>query len=270
LNPHLAEIQKNLGVCLFQRGEFSKAREALQKAKQLDPQDPKTRFLLGHSSLLLGQADEAASELEYVRKYKPGDDTKLFYLVRVYTKKGQYEKGNEVFRELEQAHPDSVFVHILRGESYDLQERLDEALEEFKKAIALAPVMPKLHFGLGYVFWEQKRFKEAAAEFSEELRLNPHSAPAAYYLGDIALTENEFAKAGQFFRRALLETPGCVDAYVGLGKTYARQCRGKRHLPPRGQRFRPDEQDVLSSLGTAYRRLGKMDESKEAPKNIKP
>ena len=108
LNPRLAEIQKNLGVCFFQRGEFSKAQEALQKAKQLDPQDPRTRFLLGYSSFLLGQADEAASELEYVRKHKPGDETTLFYLVRAYTKKGQYEKGNEVFRELEQAHPDSV------------------------------------------------------------------------------------------------------------------------------------------------------------------
>jgi tetratricopeptide (TPR) repeat protein len=47
LNPRLAPIQQNLGVCLFQINDFPKAVEALEKAKVLDPEDLRTRFVLG-------------------------------------------------------------------------------------------------------------------------------------------------------------------------------------------------------------------------------
>ena len=115
LNPGMAEIQQNLGSCLFQKGDLSNAVVALKKAKELDPEDLRTRFLLGYSNLLFGQAAAATADLEYVRKRKPGDELTLFYLVRAYTQKGEYDRGIAVFQELERANPDSVYVHIIRG-----------------------------------------------------------------------------------------------------------------------------------------------------------
>lgn len=267
LNPALAEIQQNLGSCLFQKGDLSKAVVALRKAKELDPEDLRTRFLLGYSNLLLGQAAAAASDLEYVRKRKPGDELTLFYLVRAYTQTGEYDKGIAVFQELEQANPNSVYVHIIRGESYELQDTGQaQAIDEFKKAIALAPDMPKLHFGLGFLYWEQKRFSEAEAEFREELRQNPHFAPADYYLGDIALNGNDYARAGEFFHQALEDNPRCMDAYLGMGKIYARQDHWQDALQQfqRAEALDPNQESTLYWLGTAYRRLGDLEKSKQA------
>ena len=157
--------------------------------------------------------------------------------MRAYTQKGEYERGVAIFRELEQATR-IRFTSILSGRIYDLQDAGQaQAIDEFKKALALAPEMPKLHFGLGFLFWEQKRFKEAEAEFNEELRQNPHFAPADYYLGDMALNQNDYAKAEELFLRALQFNPRCLDAYVGLGKiTCARVTGGTHFNNSRGQK----------------------------------
>jgi Flp pilus assembly protein TadD len=97
LNPRLAAIQQNLGSCYYLSNMFAKAADALRRAKSLDPQDLKTRYLLGYSLLMLGRLDEAQPELEFVRAHKPGDESALFSLVRLYRQKGQEAQAQAAF-----------------------------------------------------------------------------------------------------------------------------------------------------------------------------
>src|SRR2546425_6995129 len=157
LNPQLPAIQQNLGVCFIQSGRLSRAVEALRKAEELDSRDLKTHYLLGYSCLMLGRLDEAEKELESVRAQKPKDVNTLFSLVRVYREKRDDEKAIAAFHELARSHPDSVFVHILMGESYDVQGKPREAIEEFQRAASLAPDFPRLHFDLGFLLWAENR-----------------------------------------------------------------------------------------------------------------
>src|SRR6266568_3314907 len=146
LNQGVAAIHQNLGICFIETGNFAGAAAALKKAEELDPQDVRTRYFLGYCLFTLNKMDEAKVELEYVLNHKPDDENTLFYLIRIYTQRKDYDKAAEAFAELAKAHPDSVFVHILSGESYDLKDDTKDAIEEFKKAVALAPQMPRLHF----------------------------------------------------------------------------------------------------------------------------
>jgi tetratricopeptide (TPR) repeat protein len=263
LNQKVAAIQQNLGLCSIQANHFAQAAEALKKAEALDPQDLRTRYFLGYSLFTLNRADEAVVELEYVLSHKPDDDSTLFYLIRVYTQKKDYGKAADAFKELSHAHPDSVFVHILTGESYDLQDRTKDAVEEFQKAVALAPEMPRLHFGLGFLYWEDQRFEPAAAELNKELHVNPHFAPANYYLGDIALKGSDYAAAKAFFERAAIDSPGCLDAHVGLGKSYARMDQWQKALAEfqLANKIDTGQRDVHYWLCTTLRHLGKQAES---------
>jgi|GEM_PF-2468391 tetratricopeptide (TPR) repeat protein len=268
LNPKLADSQRNLGTCLFQIDELAKAVEPLERAKRLDPKDLRTRYLLGYSLLMLNRVDGAQEELEYVRRYKPGDEQTLFSLVKVYQRKQDQQRAGTAFRELQSAHPNSVFVHILMGESYDLQERRDQARAEFRKAIELAPTMPRLHFDLGFLFWSDGQFEEAEKEFKAELSANPHFSPAAYYLGDIAFNQNDYPKALEFFTNAAGGDCGCLclDAFVGLGKTYFRLDRlneSLKHLE-KARRLDADQPDVQYWLAMVYRRLGDSAQSSQA------
>ena len=82
--------------------------EPLEQAKRLDSRAVRTRYLLGYSLLMLNRLDEAREQLEYVRLHKPGDEQTLFSLVKLYQRKRDGEKAGTAFRELRQAHPNSV------------------------------------------------------------------------------------------------------------------------------------------------------------------
>ena len=123
--------------------------------------------------------------------------------------------------------------------------------------------MPRLHFGLGFLYWEDQRFEAAAAELTKELRVNPHFAPAHYYLGDIAVSRSDYAKAKELFELATTESPGCLDAYVGLGKTYSRMGQWQKALQAfqLANKIDGGQSDVHYWLGTAFRHLGRQGES---------
>jgi Flp pilus assembly protein TadD len=137
LNPSLASIQENLGICLLKSGEVARAVLPLERASRLDPRDLRAHYLLGYCFLQLEQLDQAQAELQYVRKHKPGDETTLFYLIRIYEKKRDEKDAERTFRQLAKLHPHSVFVHTLLGESYDLQNRPSQAIREFSQALAI-------------------------------------------------------------------------------------------------------------------------------------
>jgi tetratricopeptide (TPR) repeat protein len=195
----------------------------------------------------------------------PEDEHVLFALVKLYQAKQSQEKAGATFAKLQQAHPGSVFVHILMGEAYDLQEKVDEAISEYLKALELAPDMPRLHFDLGFLYWEAGRMQEAEVKFHEELAINPAFAPPLYYLGDVALDENDSAAAAKFFAGAIAANPGCLDAYIGLSKAYIRDNRisdAARELE-KVNRMNDRQPDVHYLLATTYRRLGQSGRSLE-------
>lgn len=115
------------------------------------------------------------------------------------------------------------FLHILVGESVALQGRPKDAIQEFKRAIELVPEMPRLHFGLGFLYWEEQAFNGAERELTEEVGINPHFAPAQYYLGKTSLNRNDIEKAATSFQRAVADNPKYLDAYLGLVKTRSRR-----------------------------------------------
>jgi Tfp pilus assembly protein PilF len=264
LNPRVAGIQQNLGMCLFQSHRIPQAVKALEKAKALDAQNLKTRYLLGYSFLLLNHLDAAVKELEYVRAHKPGDENALFSLVRLYRDKKDDANAEAAFNELVRYHPDSVFAHILMGESYDVQAKPQKAIEEFRTAVSMAPRMPRLHFDLGFLLWAENRFNEAEHELRRELQVTPGFAPALYYLGEIALSRNRYSEAENLFMQTIANNSNCAAAYIGLGTTYARSGLYQNALAQfkRATRLDPSQPSAHYWLATTYRHLKDDDDSK--------
>lgn len=263
LNPAQADVQRNLGACYFQMDEYSKVLEPLRASQQAAPEDLRTRYMLGDSLLMLSRPDQAEPELEFVRARMPGEERTLFALVKLYQQKRDQPRAGAAFAELQQAHPDSVFIQILMGESYDIQERREEAIAEYRKAIAVARDMPRLHFDLGFLLWANNRSDAAKAELQEEVRRNPRFAPARYYLGEIALSENRYAEAAGYFQQTIALNPGCLDAHVGLGKAYFRIERFADAVEEfeRAHALDAAQPDVHYWLAMVYRRLQQKEKS---------
>jgi tetratricopeptide (TPR) repeat protein len=265
LNPEDVDVVRNLGTSHFLGGDYGGALEPLMRAKELNARDLRTRYQLGYAMLMLDRPAEAQPELEYVRAAMPGDASTLFALAKVYEAKRDQEKAGETFATLQRAHPDSVFVHVLLGESYDIQENSTAAIAEYQKAIKQAPAMPRLHFDIGFLYWETAQYAGAVDEFKKELEISPGFAPALYYLGDIALSQEHFHEALGFFQAASRNS-ACLEPFFGQGKAYLRLNRPDEAVSQfeRAASIDAEQPDVYYWMASAYRRLGKTAKSQDA------
>jgi len=266
LNSDDVDVVRNLGTSHFLKGDYGGALEPLTRAKELNDRDLKTRYQLGYALLMLDRPAKAQPELEYVLAAMPADASTLFALAKVYEAKRDQDKVGETFATLQRAHPDSVFVHVLLGESYDIQENTAAAITEYQKAIEQAPSMPRLHFDIGFLYWESAKYPDAVDEFKKELEISPGFVPALYYLGDIALNNEHFHEALEFFQSAASRNPSCLEPFLGQGKAYLRLNRLDEAIDQfkRAARIDGEQPDVYYWMANAYRRLGKAAKSQVA------
>ena len=74
-------------------------------------------------------------------------------------------------------------THCDRGESFLSNERYDEALSEFQKAIDIKPDYARAHFGRGHVYRRTKRHANAIIAFQQAIKFKPNYKEAHYGLG---------------------------------------------------------------------------------------
>src|SRR5262245_1572980 len=105
--------------------------------------------------------------------------------------------------------------HNARG--IELADRgwLDEAANEFRKAISLDPKSAHAHDNLATVLAEKGELQEALFEYVEALRADQESGTAAHYLASfLAAQGHDLAVA--LYRRAIELEPDFADAHLNL------------------------------------------------------
>jgi Flp pilus assembly protein TadD len=112
--------------------------------------------------------------------------------------------------------------HNSRG--IELADRgwLDEAINEFRKAIELDPHSAHAHDNLATVYAEKKLYREAAREYLLALSFEPDSATAHYNLACFVAAHGP-EMAVEEYRHAIDLDPDYPDAHLNLGLAYADQ-----------------------------------------------
>jgi tetratricopeptide (TPR) repeat protein len=96
-----------------------------------------------------------------------------------------------------------------------------EALAYCQTAVALYPRSAPSHSGLGMVLAELRRFDEALAQFSEAERLDPRYAAPYFQTGRVLLKQGRDAEALPRFREALSLEPGNFGMLIFVARALA-------------------------------------------------
>jgi len=114
-------------------------------------------------------------------------------------------------------NPDSAELYFLQGHLYLEEEKLDEALRAYGKAIEISPGLAKAHNGLGVTFQMLGRLDEAYREFKQALALDATCWKASYNIGNLIKLHGQFEHSVEpfqqalFSRRTLRGLPGTID-----------------------------------------------------------
>ena len=129
-------------------------------------------------------------------------------------------KVDEAIIQIEKAlaiQPNDSQAHNNLGNLLHKKGRLDEAIAHYQKALELQPGSGMTHHNLGNVLLEQHRLADAATHFRKAIELQPDFAAAHNNLGQVFLEAGQTDDALTEFRRALELRPELATAHHHLG-----------------------------------------------------
>lgn len=132
-------------------------------------------------------------------------------------RRGDYEAAADTFRRSIESFP-TAEAHTYLGYSLSFMGRVDEAIAECKKAIAIDPDYGNPYNDIGNYLYGLGRLDEAIAWLEKATvaeRYCCYEYPH-FNLGRVWLKKGEYALAAQAFRRALDYDPDYQPARLGL------------------------------------------------------
>ena len=264
--PGLGKIQGLLGLSEVHTLDFVRGRQDLETALPV-VDDPKFKVQIGLELVSLytqtGDLQQASQVLAQLRKAAPEDPEVLYAAYRTYS-----DLAGESMLALSLAAPDSAQMHQVIAHEESRQGNSNGAVAEFRKAIAIDPHLPGIHFELAELLQssqDEPVKKEAEKEYRAALTDNPQDVKTILRLADIDEQNGASQRALEEYKKALALQPGDADAKVGLAKILIEMNQTGEAVPLLEDAVRLDPTNATAHyrLGTLYRKIGRSEDSKQ-------
>lgn len=163
------------------------------------------------------------------------------------------------------ALPASALFHERMAEVRRSARRYPDAIDHWRKAIALAPEDPGLRMELAVTLRQNHDLAGAQQVFEELLAVAPDAPDLNYFLGDVLLGRDEPARAVPFLEKSVKLEPGAPHAHGALGRAYALTGRAADALIHLRQALPADVDGSLRyQLARAYQATGQPEQARAA------
>ncbi len=157
--------------------------------------------------------------------------------------------------------PGSWLAHDCLGVVDTKNGRYDEAISQFKQAIAIRPGGADLHYSLGMTLLKAGNKAEAMAEYEQAIKIQPRHFLAHYDLGTVLFQNGDKLAATREFQKAVELRPDYPEAQNNLGYVLLDQNRADEaitHLHE-AARLNPRYAQAHYNLGRALLVKGQID-----------
>jgi tetratricopeptide (TPR) repeat protein len=117
--------------------------------------------------------------------------------------------------------PDYAEAFVGLGDARQAKGQYDEAIAEYRKALALEPENARVHFGLGKIYYNEKElYHEAVAEYERAIQLDPKLMEAHLSLAELYEEKGLYQEAVARYGQVLSIDPRHPGATYGLALVY--------------------------------------------------
>jgi Flp pilus assembly protein TadD len=159
----------------------------------------------------------------------------------------------------------SAETHVGRGYDALKQDRYDEAIQEFRAALAADPTLGlRARFPLAVALFESHKAEEARRELEQVRREAGDHPNVFYYLGRLDVDSQDYASAIRNLNKAAAQPPFPDTAYY-LGFAYFKHgdLASAAHWLEQAQRTDPRDARIPYQLGFVYRKQGLEEKAKK-------
>lgn len=220
-------IRLGIGLCRYKLGHLGKARQAFQRALQLDPENVEALVALAVMDL---QANEAAGIRKGMEKMQrafeiyPYCAMALNYLANHFFFTGQHflvEQLTETALAVTNHGPTKSHSYYNLARSYHSKGDYEKAglyymasVKEINKPHEF--IFP--YYGLGQVQLKLGDFRSALTNFEKVLEIYPDNCETLKALGHIYVQLGQIEKAQELLRKAAKIDPRDAQAFIDLGE----------------------------------------------------
>ncbi len=251
------------------------AKQAVDKALQLDPDLPEAHYALGHYYSVTRDFERALEQYAIVRKSQPNHTGAIRMTGYTLRNLGKLEQAVTNFKRVLELHPRDALLLTHVGWTLSCLRKYPEAERYYNRAISLAPDLPQ-GYDKAWVYLRWEGSTEKARAILEEGLENVKSAENAAIVNSLVRVDVFAGNYQQALDRLSSKSEDADDEYrfistalryaqiyrymdkEGLAKEYYDEARGLLEAKIREQ---PEDARFHSSLGIAYAGLGRKEDA---------
>jgi len=174
---------------------------------------------------------------------------------------------SDIYQNVQEQRAQVAQYAIYKAANYLNDGKNDEAVKEFKKALAFDPQNTTAHTYLGKIYQGQGKIREAINEFKTVVQNDRTSVTALNNLGNAYLQDKQYVAAEKQFKSAAKMDPinPLADYTLGIMYTQTDRFAEAEKQFNKVAKVSPRDGNVPYSLGVLYNKMGR---TEDAVKNL--
>ncbi len=223
--PNDSAIKMDYAEAALDAHDLLKAQHLAQELIDSSPKgardlrSAKLHWILGQVYLGIVDVDGARNQFLAAVSISPTFENQ-YALAQAYLAMLDKNSAAKVFAKMLAQFGESAQIYMQFGLAYANADFPDEAIPEFKKALARNDRLPDAHYSLGASYLSKSgdtAFAEAEPEFRKELSFHPDDFYSYYELGHMAMSQHQLPEAVRDLTRAGELNPYSDDTFLMLG-----------------------------------------------------
>ncbi|MBM3243024.1 tetratricopeptide repeat protein [Candidatus Poribacteria bacterium] len=246
--------------------------EAVVIRKRLDKYFQATQYLIeGQIEYAEGKFENAVEKFNTALSLNPADNTIKYNLTvaaglaRTEIDKQMVELEKQLLSSLKE-NPRSADIHRNLGIIYQSQERIDEAIDAFKKSLMYNPRQPEIYLALGALYETKGLIDESINAYKKITELEPKFAAAYGSLSALYERQGKLDEAIEANLKVIELEPNLWLAHSNIGSLYLSKGEYEKAIKSftRAIELQSDSPAPYNNLGIAYTQQKKYDEATNA------
>jgi tetratricopeptide (TPR) repeat protein len=179
----LANSALSSGLGFYQKKDYTRAAQEIQRAISLDPTNTQALNYLGNTLVQQKKTGDAIKIYKTSLAMDPTQDAVHSSLANIYLGKKQYNDAEKEFKAAIKLNPTDTVAPYMLGQMYQQNGRYADAEKQFKQVIRMAPHDGNPLYALGATYNKEGKYAEAVQQLTQAVKLKPKMAAAHLELG---------------------------------------------------------------------------------------
>ncbi|MGB3514347.1 MAG: tetratricopeptide repeat protein [Microcoleaceae cyanobacterium] len=253
------ETYMGLAETYLNQKKWQQAITISQQIVQIKPQ-PKAYKIIGNALQAMGKLEEALDWYNRALEIKPDFVEVYANLGTIFAQQKQWEKAISYYRKAISVKPEFAGAYRNLGKIYTQVNQLVAAAECLEQALKIEPgkATAEEYLSLGNTFSENEKLDQAVACYKKAIQLNPQLVEASYKLGEIFIQNGQWGEAITYYQRVISANPNSGAAYQKLGDALLQQEQIESALQnyQKAQQLEPNNTEVKGKIGEIYYKTG--------------